>query len=494
MRKYIRQVKTKSGATAVQIEYRVADKRVKLVHIGSAKTDLELEVLLKIAEERILDGQLRIDFSVEEESDLLLEKSYSGLLWDSLVKAYNQLGFSQINDLTFQQLVLARIIEPVSKLDTIRVLDELGLDAPSNTSIHRCLKRINENNYRDSISDACIDYAKLDTLSLVLYDVTTLYFEIQKEDDYRKSGLSKERRLEPQITLGLLVDHKGFPLELQSFEGNRAEVHTILPVLASFRDRHKLENITVTADAAMLSSSNIAELEALGYHYIIGSRLTKTPYEIDDYLDNVSDQLVDGQIFESTIPVTVNGKRSSRRAVYQYREKRARLDLSNIDKTLAKAEKMVSNKANVKRNRFLSVTGDKREINQKLVDRARRHAGIKGYITDLDIPGQQVIDAYHSLFQVEKSFRMSKSDLRARPIFHHKRESIEAHLTVVFAGLAVARYLEELTKISIKKFVNTLKPIRTGIVSLNGQTYPIKAKVPDQVQELLDKVDSKNLH
>jgi len=439
MKKYIRKVKTKSGATAVQIEYKQGRKRVGIKHIGSARDEAEIETLISIAHEKMHEGQLSLDFGLETEPDICLEKSYSGLLWSALDNVYQQLGFENINDFVFKQLVLARIIEPVSKLDTIRVLEELGLDAPSNTSIHRCLRRIVEDGYRDTISNACFKQTKLHTLSLVLYDVTTLYFEIQKEDEYRKSGLSKERRLEPQITIGMLVDKNGFPLELQSFEGNRAEVKTILPVLASFRERHELKNITVTADAAMLSSNNIAEFEQFGYHYIIGSRLAKTPYEIEEYLVEQGIQIKDGQIFESSITVTINGKRTQRRVVYQYRQKRAALDLSNIEKTLAKAQKMVANKADIKRNRFLKIKGDKREINETLVNEARRKAGIKGYVTDLDIPAQQIINAYHSLFQVEKSFRMSKSDLKARPIFHHKRDSIEAHLTIVFTGLAVAR-------------------------------------------------------
>jgi transposase len=329
---------------------------------------------------------------------------------------------------------------------------------------------------------------KPEALRLVLYDVTTLYFEVQKEDEYRKPGLSKERRLEPQITVGLLVDRNGFPLEIQSFEGNRAEVKTILPVLAGFKDRHGLKHITVTADAAMLSSGNISELERLGYHYVIGSRLAKTPYAIAEYLCEDGAALEDNQIFESSMTVTVGGKRTKRRVIYQYRAKRAALDLSNIDKTVAKAQKMVEKKADIKRNRFLKIKGDKREINTALVEEARRKVGIKGYVTDLSVPAQEVIDAYHQLFQVEKSFRMSKSDLKARPIFHHKRESIDAHLTVVFAALAIARQIESSTGISIKKFVRALAPIRTGIVSVNGVSLPIQPKIPDNIVTLLNQL------
>lgn len=485
MKSYIRKVKTKSGATAVQIEHKLGRDRVGITHVGSAHNDGELNVLLAMAQEKIHERQLKLELLDQGDPDICMEKSCSVLLWETLEEVYSALGFDALGDQVFKQLVLARIIEPTSKLDTIRVLDELGLDTPSNSSIHRCLRRVVENEYRDLISQACLKNTATNSLTLVLYDVTTLYFEAQREDDYRKSGLSKERRLDPQITVGMLVDRTGFPLEIQSFEGNKAEVKTLLPVLAGFRQRHEIEHITVTADAAMLSAGNIAELEKLGYHYIIGSRLAKTPYEIEEYLAEENSNIKDGQIFESNLVVTIEGKRKQRRVVYQYRQKRAALDLSNIEKTLAKAQKMVEKKADMKRNRFLKLSGARPEINEELVQEARRKAGIKGYVTDLEIPAQQVIDAYHALFQVEKSFRMSKSDLKARPIFHHKRDSIEAHLTIVFSALAIARTIEKKSGISIGRFVRMIKPIRTGILSIKGVSYSVKPKIPDDIQKLL---------
>jgi hypothetical protein len=488
MASFIRKVKTKSGATAVQIIYKRGRDVAGIVHIGSAHNDVELEALLALAYEKMHEGQLSFDLPQERSTELYLEKSYSGLLWDTLVRVYANLGFDVVADPVFRQLILARIIEPTSKIDTIRVLDGLGLDAPSNTSVHRCLHRVVEEGYRRAVSEACFKHAVPSSLRLVLYDVTTLYFEVQKEDEYRRAGLSKERRLEPQITVGLLVDQTGFPLELQSFEGNRAEVKTILPVLAGFKERHGLGSITVTADAAMLSAENISVLEQLGYHYIIGSRLSKTPYEITEYLVEAGVALEDGQIFESNIVVTVDGRRTKRRVVYQYRRKRAAVDLLNIDKTIAKAQNIVEKNVDIKRNRFLKINGAKLEINYSLIGEARLKAGIKGYVTDLNIPAQKVIDSYHQLFEVEKSFRMSKSDLKARPIFHHKRDSIEAHLTVVFAALAVARRIESMTKVSIKKFIKTLAPIRTGIVSINGTTIFVKPRVSDEVAALLTKL------
>jgi transposase len=297
--------------------------------------------------------------------------------------------------------------------------------------------------------------------------------------------LSKERRLEPQITVGLLVDRSGFPLEVTSFEGNKAEVKTIVPVLQAFKTRHGLKDITVTADAAMLSSGNLDALEELDYTYIVGSRISKCPYEIEEYIKLPGSALKDGQIFESRLKVTIAGKRVSRRAIYQYRSKRARIDLANIDKLLAKAQRMVEGKREIKRNRFLQIIGGRKEINTALVNRARMRAGIKGYITNLDIPAQQAIDYYHQLFQVEKSFRIAKSDLKARPIFHHKRESIDAHLTIVFAALAISRHIEDATKISIRRFVQKLEPIRTGIISINGAKQILKPRVSHDISALL---------
>jgi transposase len=489
---YIRTVKSKSGATSIQIEYKRGRKRTGILHIGTAHNEAEIRLLRALAYAKIHEGQLSLDLDGTErsETDARLRSSYSALLWGALEHAYRILGFDNaVDDPVFRQLVLARIVEPSSKLDTIRIIGDLGIDAPANTAIHRSLKRTVKKDFRSAVSRACFNQAIPSELMLVLYDVTTLYFEIQKDDEYRKPGLSKERRLEPQITVGLLVDRCGFPLEIQSFEGNKAEVHTIIPVLSDFKKRHGLKDITVTADAAMLSAGNIEELERLGFHYIIGSKLSKTPYEIEARLSG-EEIFGDGEIFESKKTVTIDGRRVKRREIFQYRSKRAALDLSNIGKTVAKAQKIVENKGDIKRNRFLKIIGDIREVNLPLVEEAKKRAGIKGYLTDLDIPAQQVIDAYHQLFQVERSFRMSKSDLKARPVFHHIRDSIEAHLTIVFTALAVARYIESCTEISIKKFVQTIEPVRTGIVSVGNDTFELQPEIPPEVALLIRKLSS----
>lgn len=496
---FIRKVKTKSGATAVQIVRKEGGQIVCLKHIGSAHTPEKLTLLLEAAGKQLLGGQLPLFVRRQEKTSVLALGASSTFLFDALQKVYRILQFDQLQDTTFEQLVLARLIEPASKLDTIRILRELGLTPPSYTGIHRCLQRVVKKYYRSQLAIWCFQASHPDHLSLLLYDVTTLYFEIVKEDDLRKTGLSKERRLEPQIVVGLLVDRSGFPLEIHEFEGNVAETKTIVPVIRTFCRRHRIDTgkITITADAAMLSTDNLKELEIAGLSFIVGSRLAKTPYHIKEFhKSHPGEQLADGQIFETNQSFGYRKKdKVSRRVIYQYKEKRAQLDLTNIDKQIAKAKRVVSGQAPLKKMPFLTLTQAKPTLNQPLILEHRLRAGVKGYVTNLPtkeedckhgVPPQEIINAYHQLFQVEKSFRMAKSDLQARPVFHHKLDSIKAHLTVVFAALAVARFIEERTRISIKRFVQILRVIRTPTLLINGVKVQIDPLVPEEIRLLVD--------
>jgi transposase len=390
------------------------------------------------------------------------------------------LGFNELEDEVFEALCIARIVEPVSKLDSLRVLAELGVARFDRNKLYRSLVKAGEQDYRTAISQACFEHVHSQGLSLVLYDVTTLYFEAQEEDAYRKPGMSKERRLEPQISLGLLVDRNGFPLGLHSFEGNTAETKTILPVLEAFQAQHGLTRTTIVADAAMLSAANLAALTEAGYTYIVGSRLHKVPYDIADY--QKTGKLSDQQIIVSP--------QQGYRVIYQYRAKRAALDLRNIEKQVAKANKVISGKVPAFKTKFLSMKANNKQLNQKLIDKAYALAGVKGYVTNLDIPDEEVIAYYHQLFQVEATFRMAKSDLKARPIYHRKRDAIEAHLTIVLAALAISRNIELQTELSIKQFVKLLRPIRSGIVTINGNEVLAEPEVPSSVQAMLGKLNS----
>jgi len=477
---FIRKVKTKSGATAVQLVTKKYGQIAKIKHLGSAHSPAELEALVTLAQLQLHQNQPSLFPDTPAPFEVKLKQSTSRLLFQVIQNQFQALGFDTLNDPNFIALCVARLVEPTSKVDSVRVLAELGITDLNEDKLYRCLRRINNRNYREQIQQLCLAAVTPQALTLVLYDVTTLYFEIQKEDDYRKSGLSKERRLEPQIIVGLLVDRNGFPLSVQSFEGNVAETKTIVPVLDSFRLKYHLPRLTVVADAGMMSFKNLAALTQADYTYIVGSRLTKIPYAIAEYQKQGS--LNDQQILVD--------QKTDYRIIYQYREKRAALDKRNLEKQLLKAERIVRGEAVAHHSKFVTVKTKEKRLNYGLIEKTKALIGIKGYVTNVDTSDQEVIAAYHQLFQVEKSFRMAKSDLKARPIFHHKKDAIEAHLTLVLAALAIGRRIEAKTQLSLKRLVKLLWPIRHGVVLINGKEYPASPVIPEEIQLIIQKLQS----
>lgn len=274
-------------------------------------------------------------------------------------------------------------------------------------------------------------------------------------------------------------------------KAKRAETTTIVPVREQFQERHGVTDMVVVADAGMLSVGNLNALEDAGFSIIVGSRLTKAPYDLAEHFQRHGNYFTDGQILESTRGMGAGKDARDRWIVYQWSFKRQKRDDRNVNKMIDKAEKIAAGKAPMKKARFLKVSGAKKELDQAIIDRARQLAGLKGYVTNLPIDvmdGSAIVWAYHDLWQVEASFRLTKNDLRARPVFHRQREAIEARLTVVFATLAIAPYLQQRIGVTIKKIVHTLRPVCSARVEINGQELTIEPKIPDCAQDLLDAI------
>jgi len=307
---------------------------------------------------------------------------------------------------------------------------------------------------------------------------------------------SKERRLEPQITIGLLTDATGFPLMVEAFEGNKAETATMIPTIQGFMAAHRLRDVTVVADAGMVSEANRKAIEAAGLSFILGAKIPHIPYVVEEWRKHHPDEEIPDQlVLTQPWPAGPTDKRRDQVIYYQYRADRARRTLRGIDEQVAKAEKAVAGKTAVKRNRFVRLSGGTRTVNRALEAKARALAGLKGYVTNLQacpdgtpITAEFVIDAYHRLFQVEKRFRMSKHDLQARPIYHRQRDSIEAHLTIVFAALAVSRWIEDRTGWSIKKFVKTARRYRTIQIQAGAHTITAADPLPDDLRTALEAI------
>jgi Transposase DDE domain len=489
---YVRTVRTSSGAVAVQVVWKSARGSREIEHLGSAHTDAEVELLKAVAAQRIAAGQdqLPLDLAgTREPAALEILSSRMGRLLDAIGAVYRQLGFDKAcgRDVVFEQLVTARIIEPTSKQDASRVLAEAGVRALSYRTVKRRLPGYAKPEWRNRLSWACAAAAQLGPSALILYDVTTLWFETDIGDGFREPGFSKERRLDPQITVGLLTDATGMPLMIDAFEGNRAETTTIIPLVQRFVAAHGIAGVTVVADAGMMSEANLAEIEDAGWSFVIGGKLPDVPYVIKQWRQH-NPNLEPADAMTLTQPVITGPKADLRRrtTIYQYKTDRARRTLHGIEEQVAKAEKAVAGQAAIKRNRFVTLTGGTRSVNRDLETKARTLAGWKPYITNiLDADPGWVVGAYHQLWRIEHAFRMSKHDLRARPVYHHKRESIDAHLAVVFAALAISHRIEARTGWTIKKFVRALRRYRTVKITTGSHTLTAEDPLPDDVRQAL---------
>jgi hypothetical protein len=224
---YVRTVKTRSGAIAVQIVWSSRRGSRSIEHVGSAHDESELEALKAAARQRLAEGQGVLDLGLDPAgiagAPLETVSSHAGHLWDALCRAYTRIGLDHAagSDEVFRDLVLARIIEPTSKQDSLRVLYEVGVEPVSYRTVTRRLPVFAKPTFRQALSAACARHAGLGPASLVLYDVSTLYFETDAGDGFREPGFSKERRLDPQITIGLLTDATGFPLMVRRSKATR---------------------------------------------------------------------------------------------------------------------------------------------------------------------------------------------------------------------------------------------------------------------------------
>ncbi len=384
----MRTVKTASGATAVQIVWSWRRGSRSIEHLGSAHDEVELAALKAAAATRLAAGQTELDlglFGGVEPGTLPIVASQMTPLWDALCAAYRVLGLESVakGDTVFRDLVLARIIEPTSKVDAERVLSEVGVQAASYATVKRRLPTYAKPSWRQALAGACATHAGLGPASLVLFDVSTLYFETDAGDGFRESGFSKERRLEPQITLGLLTDAAGFPLTVAAFEGNKAETATMLPVINAFKAAHQLTDVTVVADAGMISEANQVALQAAGLSFILGARIPHVPDVVRECHDrHPGEEVPDGQVLTQPWPATSSEKARGipdRVIHYQYRHDRARRTLRGIDEQIAKAQRAVDGKAPVKRNRYIQLSGATKSVNRQLEAKNRALAGWKGY-------------------------------------------------------------------------------------------------------------------
>jgi len=478
---FVRKKRNTSGSTSIQIVSK-AQSRYKVVKsIGCATTWREIEKLEHLARQEMVEISKQAQL-FESEHDKLIDKVFDSLYNSSIRtvgpeliygRIFDHIGYNQLNEELFRHLVISRLAFPLSKLKTVEYLYRYqGIRIDVN-AVYRFLDKLNSK-LKELVEQIAYAHTKRilqDNISVVFYDMTTLYFEASDEDDLRKTGFSKDGKHHlPQIYIGLLVALGGYAIGYDIYEGDTYEGHTLIPFLGKISKKFQLNRPIVIADAGLLSNDNIQALEEKGYKYIIGARLKNEPQEIKGRI--TGSKYADGTTFSI-------GKEGDRRLIINYSSKRATKDAYNRKRGLKRLEKRMKSgkltKSNINNRGYnMKLEGEINiEIDYEKFDQDQIWDGLKGYITNTKLNEKQVMENYRNLWHIEKAFRMSKTDLKIRPIYHNLRDRIEAHICISFAAYSIYKELErvlyaENSSLSLKK-----------AAEITHNMYQISYQLPD---------------
>jgi len=450
---FVRKKPNKSGLISIQVIDKSRGRFNVIRTIGASADPVEVEKLVQQARRFIQEqtGIQDLDFSDHKKiySQVLSTIHQHKLVGIDLVlgKLFDDIGFGQIQDQLFRDLVLYRLVYPRSKLKTTEYLYRYEQKSYSEDELYRYMDKLH-----DSQKDLVQQISYQHTLQIlngeiqaVFYDVTTLYFEAEREDGMRKTGFSKDgKHQHPQIVLGLLVSKNAYPLAYDIFEGNKYEGDTFLPVIDHFREKYSFEKLTVVADAGLLSNNNVEQLIRRGYDFILGARIKNESRGVKDEILRL--QLKNG---ESKII-----SRGDLKLLITYSDSRSKKDQYNRERGLSRLEKQLktgrlkkSSINNKGYNRFLKMDGDLSvSIDYQKAEQDNAWDGLKGYLTNSKLNKDEILENYGHLWQIEKAFRVAKNELRIRPIFHYKQQRIEAHICLNFAAYKVYKELERVLK------------------------------------------------
>jgi transposase len=463
---FIRKNRNRSGSYSIQIVSKRGGRYKVIRTLGSGRSNQEIEFLYQRARQELQKIEGTSSLFVNRDDALIesfvstLKNSQVQVIGPELIfgKIYDAIGFNQVKNSLFRHLVITRLYQPGSKLKTIDYLQRfLGIEKNVD-EIYRFLDELSDQ-LKHQVEQIVFEHTKSvlgGKISIVFYDLTTLHFEASDEDDLRKTGFSKVgKHQNPQIYLGLLVGLEGFAIGYDIFEDNIFEGHTLLPTIQKFEKRFNLNKPVVVADAGLLSKNNIKILQSNGYQYIIGARIRNESQKIKNII--LEEQWQEGH--------TISLKKANNQIIIvSYSDKRAVKDcynrkrgLTRLEKNLKKGKLTKSNINNRGYNKYLKLIGDVTvEIDYDKYNADQAWDGLKGYITNTSLRPKQIIDNYNNLWQIEKAFRISKTDLQIRPIYHRLKHRIEGHICIAFVAYAIYKELEktlktENTYISIKR-------------------------------------------
>lgn len=480
---FIRKKNNRSGSTSVVVVEKRNGKYQEIKTIGVSKDVFEIEsfcrqghkwISLHLGEQDIFENYNR-ELEEKQVTEYLLSNVENILLnGDQLIlnQVFKATGFDAIEDAIFRQLVTARLSQPMSKSATVEYLKSHFDEDVQLHHIYRYLDKLHSTQ-QEKVQQISIEHTQKilgGKIGLMFYDVTTLYFETDYSDELRETGFSKDgKHSQPQVALGLLVSKDGYPLSYSLFNGSQYEGHTMLPVIDDFVYRFNLDDFVVVADSGLMNQRNLALLESGNYKYIIGARIKNENSVIKKWILSLTKQ--DGLFFET--------QKGDTRLIVAYSENRAKKDRYNRDKGVRRLEKAYKSgnitKENINKrgyNKFLEISDNvKVKISQEKIKQDQQWDGLKGYITNTDLPPEEVYKQYSGLWSVERAFRITKGTLEMRPMFHFTPRRIEAHVCICFVAYKIYKELERILKISkmdmsADKVLDIAKTITTIKVNL----------------------------
>ena len=399
-----------------------------------------------------------------------------------------------------KHMVMARIANPESKRASVETLEEdfgisLSLDKVYNTMDKieaEEIERINEITYQNTLN---LFGGKLD---LLLYDCTTLYFESFTEDELKKNGYSKDCKFnQPQVLLALMVTKEGLPVGYQLFPGNTYEGHTLIPILKDLRRKYNLDKIIFVADSGLLNKDNIAELETLeneGFEYIVGSRLKSLPKQLQQQILNPDNYDV------SNGSRIGNFEYNGKKLIITYSAKRAKKDSHDRLKAIEKLSKKIESSSDPKA--YMANYGYKKylkfsescsiELNKEKIDEDSLWDGLHGVLTNAkNLSHIEIIEQYKQLWQIENAFRITKHDLKVRPVFHWKPCRVKAHIAISFIAYSLVKYLEY--RVRLQYIYLSPESIRQALIRVQTSIlYDNKKKIrygfPSKISEHARKI------
>lgn len=412
-------------------------------------------------EKRVIEG-------IHDVCGHVFDEIYSGLCGR---KRLSSAQYTRLRD-----VVLGRLANPCSKHRTQHELLKNFAKSHDLDALYRMMDKVH--GQIDMIKS--LTFSKTQSLlaqgiEVLLFDVTTLYFESISTDDLRAYGYSKDHRFNTtQVVLALATNPDGLPVGYELFAGNKAEVSTLVCAIEKWQTLFPIESVCFVGDRAMMSKENVALLDKHGYQYVIAAKLKSLPESLKCQI--VAESYYQPELIENALTWVREFEYKDQRLIVSYRESRAKKDAQDRQRILDKLEKQLGKAGNTKKlvtnrgaKQYVKMEHAQAVIDTEKIEQAQLWDGLHGVITNIrDKKAAELLGRYRRLWRIEESFRINKHTLKMRPIFHFKPERIQTHIAICYMAFSVLRHVEyrvNLTKkVTVNRILETLMDVQASIL------------------------------